>query len=376
MINTVCAVNRCSGCSACISVCPKNCIEIKDTIEAMNAVIDEKLCINCKSCEKVCPNITRIEKLDPIEWNQGWANSAIRKESTSGGAASAIMSAFIERGGYVASCQFKNGEFLFDITNDWNTARKFAGSKYVKSNPEGIYRKVQERLKTDKVLFIGLPCQVAALKCCIKNQENLYTIDLICHGTPSIKLLDQYLSERGFVLENLKNIRFRTKVDRALTVDEGKFYPPKVMDCYLCSFLESINYTENCYYCQFASLERVADITLGDSWGTEYKDEEHKGVSLILTQTEKGKKLLRMSEIELKGVNVDIAVANNQQLIHPSDLPPQRKRFLGMIKRGMSYKVSTFLTLPKVVIRQQIKLILISLGIIKSRGKYGITIFK
>ena len=41
----------------------------------------------------------------------------------------------------------------------------FAGSKYVKSNPIGIYAKVIEKLKhSEKVLFIGLPCQVAAVK--------------------------------------------------------------------------------------------------------------------------------------------------------------------------------------------------------------------
>ena len=67
---------------------------------------------------------------------------------------------FIKSGGYVASCLFKNGDFVFEITNDLNEARCFAGSKYVKSNPTGIYKKINERLKTNKVLFIGLPCQV------------------------------------------------------------------------------------------------------------------------------------------------------------------------------------------------------------------------
>lgn len=101
------------------------------------------------------------------------------------------------------------------------------------------------------------------------------------------------------------------------------------MDCYLCSFLEAINYTENCYTCQFASIERAADITLGDSWGTEYKEEEKKGISLILVQTQKGRSLLKMSEIETKDVNLDVAVANNHQLSRPSDLSPRRKIFYG-----------------------------------------------
>ena len=70
---------------------------------------------------------------------------------------------------------------------------KFAGSKYVKSNPSGIYKKVKECLKNGrKALFIGLPSQVAACKNYVgqKNCESLYTIDLVCHGTPSPELLE------------------------------------------------------------------------------------------------------------------------------------------------------------------------------------------
>jgi hypothetical protein len=285
------------------------------------------------------------------------------------------MEAFIKSGGYVASCQFRSGGFFFNITNDLNEIRQFAGSKYVKSNPEGIYKKIQERLKTDKVLFVGLPCQVAGVKCYINHHENLYTIDLICHGTPSVKLLEQFLLEEGITIQNLKNISFRTKLDMGLSAENKLVESPRIMDCYICSFLEAINYTENCYTCQFASIERAADITLGDSWGTEYKEEEKKGISLILVQTQKGRSLLKMSEIETKDVNLDVAIANNHQLSRPSDLSPRRKIFLWLIKNGFSYKAATFFALPVMVVRQWIKSILITLGFMGGKIKYGITVF-
>lgn len=375
-MKTVCELNKCNGCMACSSVCPKQCITVKDTINAMNAEINETACINCKLCERVCPNITKPEKNKPIEWKQGWAEKDIRSKSTSGGAASAIIKSFIQSGGYVASCLFKEGQFLFDTTNDMEVAKRFAGSKYVKSNPEGIYKKVQERLKTDKVLFIGLPCQVAALKNYIKNQENLYTVDLICHGTPSSKLLEQFLSERRYKLKELKDVKFRTKTDMGLSVDGERIYLSRVTDDYLCAFLESIDYTENCYSCQFASLERVSDITLGDSWGTEYKEEEKNGISLVLIQSEKGKELVDKSGLELKDVDLDNAVANNHQLSHPSILSPKRDKFLNMIKTGKSFKKATFAVLPKMVIKQKIKLVLIKLHVLKTGGGYRITIVK
>ena len=364
----VCQKNECNGCMACSSICPKQCITVKDTINAMNAEINEIACINCKMCERVCPNITKPEKTSPIEWKQGWAEKDIRSKSTSGGAASAIIKSFIQSGGYVASCLFKGGKFAFELTNDLEVAKRFAGSKYVKSNPEGVYKKVQERLKTDKVLFIGLPCQVAALKNYIKNQENLYTIDLIFHGTPSVKLLDQYLGERGYNLKELKDVKFRTKTDMGLSVDGEKINLSRVMDHYLCAFLESIDYTENCYSCQFASLERVSDITLGDSWGTEYKDEEKNGISLVLIQSEKGKELVNNSKLVLKDIDLDNAVANNHQLSHPSILSSKRDKFLKKIKDGKSFKFATFTVLPKLTTKQKIKLVLINLHLMQAGG--------
>ena len=43
------------------------------------------------------------------------------------------------------------------------------------------------------MLFIGLPCQVAALNNYIKDKKNLYTVDLICHGSPSPIILEKYI---------------------------------------------------------------------------------------------------------------------------------------------------------------------------------------
>lgn len=363
-MTTVCELNKCNGCMACIDKCPKNCISIADNIYAYNAVKDMNLCINCGQCEIVCPNNSPADLKGSIEWKQGWAETEIRQNSSSGGAASAIIKSFIQSGGYVASCLFKEGQFLFDITNDLEVAKLFAGSKYVKSNPTGIYKKIKERLKTDRVLFIGLPCQVAALKNYINNQDNLYTIDLICHGTPSPKILEQFLHEYGYELSELKDIKFRNKSDfgvksKSITkLEKGR-------DPYLIAFLNSIDYTENCYSCKFATKERVSDITLGDSWGTEYKDEEKNGISLILVQTDKGKALLGQASLNLKTVNYEKAVKANHQLNHPSILKPGRENFLKMIAEDKTVKQATYKTLPKEVLKQKVKYILAQLCVLK-----------
>lgn len=372
-MKTVCEINKCNGCMACASICPKKCITIKDEIDSFNAEIEEKECINCKKCEKVCPNINTLQKKKPIKWKQGWADSTIRKNSSSGGAASAIIYSFIQSGGYVAACLFQNGIFGFEITNDLEIAKRFAGSKYVKSNPTGIYEKVKEKLKTHKVLFIGLPCQVAAIKNYVKN-DNLYTVDIICHGTPSVKLLNQFLLENGYDLKFIKDIQFRTKNDFGLSTDGKRIYMSRVIDDYLCAFLSSIDYTENCYTCHFSSLDRISDVTLGDSWGTEYRIEEKRGVSLLLIQSEKGMELIADSGLELKNVDLDNAIKNNEQLSQPSALKSEREKFLALIRKGKSFKTATLICLPKMVIKQKIKMILISLHLLKNGGGYRMSI--
>lgn len=365
-MKTVCELNKCNGCMACADNCPKKCIIIRDDIKSFNAFIDETACINCNMCKRICPNVTKVEKKKPIEWKQGWASNEIRNSSASGGAAAVIIKRFIEDGGWVASCLFKDGDFVFDITNDVTECKNFVGSKYVKSNPSGIYNKIKDRLKNDKVLFIGLPCQVAALKNYIKGLDNLYTIDLICHGTPSIKVLNKYLNEHGYDMYNIKNLKFRQNTDMGLFIDGTKVEKPRVMDDYLCTFLNSINYTENCYTCQFASLERVSDITLGDSWGSEYESESKKGISLIFCQTKKGKELLEKLDFEMKNVDLDNAIKNNHQLSHPSLRTSKRDKFLDLLIKGKSYKYSTLVCLPKTKLKQFIKKILIKIHLVKN----------
>lgn len=367
-MRTVCKANGCNGCMACANCCPKHCIEVVDNIKDFNAIIDEKKCVSCGICKKICPNITMPETKRTIYWKQGWAQPEIRKNSTSGGAAAAFATSFLDVGGYVASCYFDNGSFIFGITNNKNDAKKFSGSKYVKSNPDGIYEAIRKKLEQNRVLFIGLPCQVAALKNYIGDNENLYTVDLICHGTPSVKLLDIFLKEKEIDLKDIRNIKFRTKTDMGITKDERKLAGSRVIDDYLCAFLESVDYTENCYSCKFASLDRVSDVTIGDSWGTEYSEEEKNGVSLILAQTVKGIKLIENSKMELRDVDLENAIRNNHQLSEPSKLTPKRDKFFSTMEKNKNFSKAVFCAVPWLVLKQKIKSILVSLHIMKING--------
>ena len=355
-MKTVCELNMCNGCMACVEKCHRNAITIKDDLKYYNALIDTKKCVDCGLCTKVCPRENDNDMSKPKWWYQGWADSEIREHASSGGAASAIIRAFIKHGGYVASCLFDSGKFVFEVTNKMAVARKFAGSKYVKSNPEKIYGKIQSLLKANqKVLFIGLPCQVAAVNQFIKDKTNLVTADLICHGTPSPYLLKKCLQEYGHDINTLTDINFRIKSLYELNRDGKPIAAFHTMDNYLIAFLHSYDYTENCYSCKFATLDRVSDITLGDSWGTELSGEVKNGVSLILCQSEKGKELIESAGLNLLDVDINNAISHNEQLNKPSKCSKSRDQFFENYNRYNNFGKALVKTAPGIVAKEKVK---------------------
>lgn len=358
----VCEENMCTGCRACIDKCAKGAISIKDDLDTFNAVIDENKCIDCGACHKVCPNNTLVELKEQLSWYQGWADDKEEREkSSSGGFASVLSKSFVKNGGIVCSCSFMNGDFIFEAVNSEDEVERFRGSKYVKSNPEGIYKKVKELLRgQNNVLFIGLPCQVAAVKNFVGEnyKNNLYTVDLICHGTPSVEILKKYLEQYKVNLKDVKEISFRTKNSFMLKNNEKPIIDSRIQDRYTMTFLASLNYTENCYSCRYATDKRVGDITIGDSWGSGLMEEIEKGISLVMCQTEKGKELLNLMPFHFEKVNVDEALKSNHQLRHPAIVPKKRKEFFEGIKNGKKYDSVVAKIYPKTCLKQRIKKIL------------------
>ena len=359
LTRTVCSSGICTGCKACLNVCSKGAITVRDNLDSFEPVIDISKCVDCGLCTKVCPGIARRKLRDPIYSRQGWAPDSIRKTSSSGGAASELIRSFIANGGYVASCMFRDGEFKFVVTGDPSEAKLFAGSKYVKSDPKLIYNEVREILnKGSKVLFIGLPCQVAAvLNVCenIVNTDKLYTADLICHGTPSVKLLEMYLADNNIELDKAKDVSFREGNNFGLIVDGNRLMPGNILDHYTYAFLKSIDYFECCYDCKYAVIRRVSDITLGDAWG-QMSDTDPNGVSLILCQTEKGRELVENAGLELFDVDLEKAVPANPQLNHPSEKPDKRDLFFKIVKNGKSFSTAMKKMFPMFCVKNSVKL--------------------
>lgn len=357
---------------ACVAVCPKKAIVVNESPEYYNAEINTELCVNCNACHRVCQVNNSPGLTEPKQWLQGWsADSAQRKNCASGGAAYEIEKAFLSGNGHVWTCRFNNGGFYIEEVNGAGSLREFANSKYVKSNPIKAYREIRTQLKTDRVLFVGLPCQVAGLKNFIgaNNRDNLYTVDLICHGSPSPKLLETFLNQYKASLSTASDISFRAKTGSGIRfevkADSKPFATAGTCDCYTMGFLEGLTYTENCYSCPYASTKRVSDLTLGDSWGSELEQAQIKsGISLFIIQTDKGRELVERAALETCGVDIEKAIANNSQLTTPMNLPENRVRFFAMLKKH-SFNYSISRCLPKFWVKQKIKAALIRTRLIR-----------
>ena len=361
-MNTVCPQAQCVGCMACADVCPHHAITVLDSITHYDAIIDSQKCIGCDACHRICQNNRDdIVYHTPLSWYEGWAvDEMVRAKGSSGGVATALSLAFVKAGGVVCSCTVKDGSFCFALAETPEEVEQFTGSKYVKSNPEGVYGIVNNALKAGKkVLFIGLPCQVSALKLVVPNarQEGLYTIDLICHGTPSPQLLHAYFQECGATMAS--SVVFREK-HRMNIQNEGRPLLPRPMtDRYTLAFLVGLCYTENCYSCSYAKEERVSDLTLGDSWGsTRVEEEQEKGISLVLCNTERGQHLLEQTPLTLHPADRENAIASNHQLEHPSVKHPKRATFFAAWNKRHSFGKAVRAAMPISCMKQTVKRLL------------------
>ena len=84
---------------------------------------------------------------------------------------------------------------------------------------------------------------------------------------------------------------------------------------------------ESCYNCSFKNFPRVADITIGDFWGVRKKYDDNKGTSLIMVNSQKGKKLFNgiKNDINAYPENLDNAIKGNPAILTPSTMPAEYK---------------------------------------------------
>jgi len=359
-MKTVCNKNQCTSCTACINVCPLNCITLINTPTCTNAVINENTCINCKQCYSVCQQVKfqqHKRKNDTIFIGYVKDNNFLSK-SSSGGIAAIIALSFIKNGWFVCGSIFRNGSFIHYLTNKEEDLDLFRGSKYVKSSLGNIFKAIKNIISKTKVLFIGTPCQVYGLQQYLSKfnlLKNLYTIDLICHGTPQQMVLEKFLKEQ-YNNQKINSIQFREGFSKSLIINGDKKFS-RIIDPYSLAFQFGLIFTDNCYSCKFSNLYRVGDISLGDAIGETSSSKSSNKLSLILPNTIRGEELLKIIDnfIYISVGNSKELVANNHSLNKPFLKPLKDRNYFFNNFNKKKFKQLIRHIYPKAYYRQMIK---------------------
>lgn len=359
-------MSKCTGCVACIDVCPTNCIFVKyDNAGFRYSEIDNSKCIQCGKCYNVCPIENKRQELSQQHLFATYAkDEEIQKRGSSGGMFELIATYCIKKGYFVCGAAFENMILKHKIVNDLDKLKDLLKSKYIQSDTCTIFDEVLKLLKNDsKVLFCGTPCQVSAMKNFVPTnlRQNLILIDIICHGVPSQKIFDMYIEtleekyngkiiEYSFRVKDNKykhahgySFKLKKKNNKVKTINgiytQSTFYN---------AFKRYEIFRESCYDCKYTTLSRVSDITLADFWGIEkyeFKGNVDSGVSMVIVNSEIGEKVFESIKdfIEYKEFPLDYGVESNYCLTNSTKKPLKRDEIINSIeKKGYNYSANKY----------------------------------
>lgn len=309
----------------------------------------------------------------------------IRKQSSSGAIFSLIAEKILSLSGIVYGVTMtddcKGAEFV--RVDNIEQLHLLRGSKYIQAKVGQAYKSVKNDLNSGRiVLFSGTGCQNNGLKKYLgKDYENLYCIDVVCHGVPSPKLWRHYL-EHIETINNAKiiGVNFRCKDQgwknfgmEEIQHDKKKVYIPSSQDSFMRMFLRNYCLRPSCYECE-AKLVRCADLTLADFWGINFVAPEmndNKGVSLVIIRSQRGQSLFDTIQEKLcyKKVDYNAAIKYNPSEITSAPRPKERNKFFSDLEKKEFIKMEKkYAADAKIPLKQKVKNILRNALLRKNNG--------
>ena len=281
-------------------------------------------------------------------------DESVRLQSSSGGIFTVLAERVLDDGGVVVGvAQTAPTRFRHIVVDNKADLAKLRGSKYVQADVGFAYREVRNLLKAGrKVLFSGTPCQVAGLYAVLGSaaSADLFTVDIVCHGTPSVKVFEKYVRE----IEKEKSAlvassHFRDKrmgwrlfsmTSSLNTISGDCFQFSKTLreDKFMRVFLQNICLNSSCADCRYGKLPRVADITLGDYWNiakVHPQMDDNKGTSVVLLNTTPGSMLFESvaDKVVQCDSTVENAIAGNPCIVRSSKPHPKRSEFFANLDK-------------------------------------------
>lgn len=348
------AHDRCTGCGACASGCPKGAIHmVRDKEGFLYPQITDG-CVSCGHCAHVCPVLKQREVRGQSAvfavWNE---DSAVCAHSTAGGVFTALAYYALECGGVVF------GAALDDRLRVAHTAVKNAhelprlrGAKPVQSDIGETYQQVRLYLDQGRqVLFSGTPCQVDGLYRYLgEHPERLVTCDVACSGVCSPGVWARLVSSMAYVKQHRPvAVEFCGKLSgdqerrfRVLFEGGGRYDAPAPKSELGRGLTRGLFLRPACYHCPYAGTDRTGDLTLANFAGGDLPvEEKRKGVSLLLINTAKGAQIFDVLPLHRQARTLEEAAACDAALRQPPTLTEERSKFFDALEQLPFQQVRT-----------------------------------
>lgn len=280
--------------------------------------------------------------------------------SSSGGAFTVISDFFLGRGDAVVAARYNYETYteeyqLIQSVEERDDAR---GSKYMQSRPGDVFKQAEIWLRQNperEMLFVGMGCQAEGFRkfVVLKGlREQVYIVDIICHGSPSPKLWREYAQSLEYKRGKIEYLTFKDKrkgwqTPTALVRIEGK--ETTIYD-YVKVFYNRCALRPSCHICPFATTERKTDITIGDFWHIEetlpdFYDKN--GTSVFLIHTDRGAELFDWIKDDLDYKESNVKQCWQKNLESPTPVSEQREEFWkDYHDKGIDYIMKKYGTTP------------------------------
>jgi len=309
----------------------------------LHPVVDAEKCVECGACEKACPGLHPAYNENALKeaFVLQHKNDAVRYQSTSGGAFTAIAEEVIRRGGVVfGAVMTEDLRVVHGCVETMEDLARFRNSKYVQSEIGDSYSHVKHLLNEGRwVCFSGTPCQINGLiKFLGRDYERLVTVDVVCKSVPSPLIFKKYVEYKKGQEGGISDVVFRDKkrgflyctMAHYLTHDDrqkGKdvYRRGSESDEWLRLFLSGKISRHSCMTCPYQTAQRVSDFTLGDIWETgNTKLDDNKGSTLVHVWTQKGLEFLDSIKDHVRMESFPIEKSRGMERTNILKVHPQR----------------------------------------------------
>lgn len=359
-ITKINGMKDCAGCGACVVSCPAEAISLREnSIGFYEAYVAESRCVQCGLCLQICPRTKGTMGIvlgdSPLFALQS-TNPKTVKSSSSGGIAHELAEEILKTGGSVAGAVYdlETHRVQHRIVSDSEQLKALDGTKYLQSDTVAAFSQILQLAKVDaeaKFLVVGTPCQIAGLAAAAEHfnvREQLLLVEVFCHGVPSYRVWDETVEK---ISRKLKTRRWDDLVFRYKKNDwhsyclraeaAGKcYYGKREAEPFWQVLFEDILLNDACWKCQARKDCSVADLRLGDYWGTRFQKRDD-GVSAVFAMTERGRaavqRLLQAGRIRAFAQGTPEEMLSTQNMAGYSQTA-LHERAMAQLREGKSVK--------------------------------------